>query len=68
MKLLNGIFKCFVVYVMIVIINSNQIVIEKHIEIASKNMTNISQTFKDADKAVREYSKEYNEYLDSTFR
>ena len=60
--------RCFMVYIILLAVSSEQPRIEHHLEIASKNMTKISYNFKEADKAVREYSKEYNEYLDSTFR
>lgn len=68
MNLIKIVVKCFLAYLFILAISSEEARINHHIDIASKNMSNISQTFKTADKAVREYSKEYNEYLDSTFR
>lgn len=41
--------------------------IVKHLEIGNNNLIKMSETYKDADKAVREYHKEYNEYLNKAF-
>ena len=42
--------------------------IETHIDIGTKNMTTLVPQFEDMNNFVINKHKEYNEYLDSTFR
>lgn len=67
-----AIFKLFFVIpaaiIFVSILSSFEESINKHIEIGTKNLYSISETFKTADLYVRELHKEHNERLNSAFR